>query len=207
MLQAYQVDAHSILMGDGLVREVHSKGHLQVLVAPPSRPAGQLARWVTELCPVRDISYGEDGTGQWLLEPDHRKTLLYQTTDGQAYTLGTETEQGSYPGWGDLPSWLTDVERPGRFHNWVTNKWVLDEAAKLDSDKGQERAWRDSEIARITWLRDRHRDEGEQGLQTTLTAEQYGDLVEYIQALRDWPADVGFPVAASRPAIPAWLVA
>lgn len=67
------------------------------------------------------------------------------------------------------------------------------------------RAWRDAEIVRITWLRDRHRDEVEISVETTLTAEQYAELLAYIKALRDWPATAEFPAEESRPVVPEWV--
>lgn len=69
----------------------------------------------------------------------------------------------------------------------------------------QERAWRDAELARVAWLRDRHRDELDLNLGTTLTAEQFAILLAYIQSLRDWPATELFPDAAQRPEPPSWL--
>ncbi|WP_256589763.1 phage tail assembly chaperone [Pseudomonas sp. Choline-02u-1] len=68
-----------------------------------------------------------------------------------------------------------------------------------------ERAWRDAEIIRITWLRDRHRDEIEIGSDTTQTAEQYAELLAYIKALRDWPAQIEFPAEEFRPVVPEWV--
>jgi hypothetical protein len=53
----------------------------------------------------------------------------------------------------------------------------------------------------------RHRDEQELGRGTTLKAAQYLELLEYRQALRDWPDSSGFPATFSRPSAPAWLVA
>lgn len=206
MLDVYKIDDDEILMGDGAPRQMAKKGDRCVLVVPPARPAGKLARWVTELDPVRDaLAYGDEGTGEWAIKDDYRKIALYQTADGAAYTLKAETDQGAYPGYGELPAWLTDVERPSQFHDWVGSAWVLDAQAKLDNDKKLERAWRDGEISKITWLRDRHRDEVEQGLPTTLTSERYGELVVYIQALRDWTAAEAFPAPASRPTAPDWL--
>lgn len=67
------------------------------------------------------------------------------------------------------------------------------------------RAWRDAEIVRVIWLRDRHRDETELGSDTTLTSEQYIELLGYIKALRDWPAQVEFPAEESRPVVPEWV--
>lgn len=70
-----------------------------------------------------------------------------------------------------------------------------------------ERAWRDGELSRLFDLRDRHRDEVDMGIATTLTAEQFGKLLGYIQQLREWPQAAGFPAALARPVPPEWLAA
>lgn len=67
------------------------------------------------------------------------------------------------------------------------------------------RVWRDAEIVRVSWLRDRHRDEVEVGAEPTLTTAQYTELLAYIKALRDWPATAEFPAEASRPLVPVWI--
>lgn len=67
------------------------------------------------------------------------------------------------------------------------------------------RAWRDAEITRVTWLRDRHRDEVELGDQTSITPEQYTELLAYIRDLRDWPETPEFPAEESRPEEPDWV--
>lgn len=73
-------------------------------------------------------------------------------------------------------------------------------------DPGQSsRNWRDMEIKRVQWLRDRHRDELDIGLESTLTAEQFRQILVYIQALRDWPEASGFPADDSRPIAPGWI--
>lgn len=69
-----------------------------------------------------------------------------------------------------------------------------------------ERAWRDGEILRVQWLRDRHRDEQELNRPTTITLEQFAELLSYMQALRDWPQQSRFPSEQFRPAAPAWIV-
>lgn len=74
-----------------------------------------------------------------------------------------------------------------------------------DDQEAIGRAWRDAEILRVTWLRDRHRDEVEMGAETTISAEQYAELLAYIKALRDWPATVEFPAEESRPVVPEWV--
>ena len=67
------------------------------------------------------------------------------------------------------------------------------------------RAWRDAAISATEWLSARHRDEIDGELSTTLTAEQFSELLSYRQALRDWPESAAFPDQTSRPAEPVWL--
>ncbi|WP_325985601.1 phage tail protein [Pseudomonas protegens] len=68
-----------------------------------------------------------------------------------------------------------------------------------------ERAWRDNELLRTGGLRDRHRDEAEIGIASTLSDDQYSELLGYIQALRAWPQSEYFPLIEHRPAPPFWL--
>lgn len=68
-----------------------------------------------------------------------------------------------------------------------------------------ERAWRNGEIARVSWLRDRHRDEVELGKTLTLTADQFAELLFYMQMLRDWPENQDFPDTVLRPVAPGWI--
>lgn len=79
----------------------------------------------------------------------------------------------------------------------------------LDPDQdytaANERAWRDTEIARVTWLRDRHRDELELGGATSITPSQYAELLVFIQSLRDWPQSEAFPDTPQRPEAPPWI--
>jgi hypothetical protein len=67
-----------------------------------------------------------------------------------------------------------------------------------------ERAWRQSSLSVTEWLVTRHRDEQELGRGTTLKALQYLELLEYRQALRDWPDTGDFPTPVSRPSAPQW---
>ncbi|MDU9391529.1 phage tail assembly chaperone [Pseudomonas sp. zfem002] len=68
-----------------------------------------------------------------------------------------------------------------------------------------ERAWRDRALLQMAELRDRHRDEVELARQTTLTADQYSDVLGYMQLLRDWPQSEFFPGIEHRPAPPVWI--
>lgn len=69
----------------------------------------------------------------------------------------------------------------------------------------EERAWRDARISSIEWLANRHRDELDMQLATTLTAEQFAELLTYRQALRDWPQLELFPDSNHRPVAPLWI--
>lgn len=68
-----------------------------------------------------------------------------------------------------------------------------------------EREWRDMAISQVQWLINRHRDQIEIGLTTTLTEVQFSELLAYVQSLRDWPASPLFPDIAARPPAPEWL--
>ncbi|MBK5003279.1 phage tail protein [Pseudomonas sp. S31] len=69
----------------------------------------------------------------------------------------------------------------------------------------RERAWRDAEVSETEWLVSRHRDEQYMQLATTLTAEQFAELLMYRQALRDWPQTEAFPDSTQRPVAPPWI--
>ncbi|WP_054064293.1 phage tail assembly chaperone [Pseudomonas asplenii] len=68
-----------------------------------------------------------------------------------------------------------------------------------------ERAWRDAELSAVAWYRDRHRDQVEIGAETTLGADQFQELLVYMQALRDWPQSAAFPDLSARPQAPEFL--
>ncbi|MBV4464217.1 hypothetical protein AB7M29_001782 [Pseudomonas sp. F-14 TE3623] len=76
---------------------------------------------------------------------------------------------------------------------------------KRENPWAQERVWRQSILASSQWLTTRHRDEQELGRVTTLTVKHHLELLEYRQALRDWPAAESFPAIAARPEAPDWL--
>jgi hypothetical protein len=87
-------------------------------------------------------------------------------------------------------------------------EWLSVEALSLlqaDTASATERAWRDAELASLVWLRDRHRDQLDIGVETTLSVEQFTELLTYMQALRDWPQSPDFPQSAHRPVAPPWI--
>lgn len=150
--------------------------------APPAVPAGQAAQ------------RSEDGSA-WLLVADHRGTV---------YSTATGAPQ-QHAELGDLPEGLTTIARPGPYHSWLGGGWKLDEAAMFASEQASERAWRDGLLGGLFAPRDRHRDEVDLGIATTLTPEQFAELLAYIQQLRDWPQSEQFPHVEYRPSPPAWL--
>lgn len=78
---------------------------------------------------------------------------------------------------------------------------------KAQQQEAAERTWRDAELNDTQWPVARHRDELDAGTATTLSADQFAELLAYRQALRDWPAAKAFPDSDARPAAPAWLAA
>lgn len=84
--------------------------------------------------------------------------------------------------------------------------WIMhDDALSTDERGARERAWRDEVLASMEWLVNRHRDELDMRLATTLTAEQFAELLVYRQALRDWPQSEAFPDTEMRPIAPILL--
>ncbi|MGZ0702511.1 phage tail assembly chaperone [Pseudomonas sp. L5B5] len=73
--------------------------------------------------------------------------------------------------------------------------------------EARERQWRSDSLEGSQWLAARHRDEQDLGRGTSLSAQQYLQLLEYRQALREWPDAQGFPAVAARPQAPDWLPA
>ena len=75
----------------------------------------------------------------------------------------------------------------------------------LEEQATTERAWRDALLSASDGVVTRHRDEVEEGLATTLTTEQYSELLTYRRQLRDWPQGAEFPQVDHRPIAPPWL--
>lgn len=110
-----------------------------------------------------------------------------------------ESDENPFPGMGyiEVPSAPEDT----RFF------WDAElQAFFLPPSAAAEREWRDAELAQMMALRDRHRDQLEIGGATTLTAEQYAEVLVYMQALRDWPQSEAFPDSSARPVPPTFLM-
>jgi hypothetical protein len=108
--------------------------------------------------------------------------------------FGCSQDSGAYPNQGEV-----DEDDP-RYIAWL-NMW----SPALPELTEPERTWRDSELESVIWLRDRHRDQLELGSDTTLTVEQFRELLVFMQALRDWPQSEQFPVIEYRPVAPPWI--
>lgn len=96
---------------------------------------------------------------------------------------------------------------PGKIRSHVDGLPVLIDPpqASVEELAELERRWRDGELLAVTWLRDRHRDQIDIATSTTLTAEQFTELLGYMQQLRDWPQSEAFPMVEHRPVPPAWV--
>lgn len=68
-----------------------------------------------------------------------------------------------------------------------------------------ERIWRDEQLQATEWIVSRQRDELDMQRPTTLTTDQFAQLLQFRQRLRDWPAAGAFPTEADRPQAPDWL--
>jgi len=69
----------------------------------------------------------------------------------------------------------------------------------------RERRWRDLQLQVSDPLVARHRDEREMESDTSISAEEYTDLLGFRAALRQWPESSAFPEPSGRPVAPTWL--
>lgn len=116
---------------------------------------------------------------------------------------------------------VTNVDPSDRYHPdlvWLpcsedTKPGWLFEQGKFQFDSqlhhadliAMQRIWRDARLQATEWLVMRHRDELAMTISATLTAQQYSELLNYRQHLRDWPTSASFPDQSSAPAPPEWL--
>lgn len=76
---------------------------------------------------------------------------------------------------------------------------ILVEAKELQKTKNNElkcnylRELRNVELDGLSWLVERHKEEVELGIDTTLLSEEYQKILRYKQYLRDIPQDSNFP--------------
>ncbi|WP_025856854.1 phage tail assembly chaperone [Pseudomonas sp. CHM02] len=104
-------------------------------------------------------------------------------------------------------------EITGKFANsqyGYAEEWVEEESPELTlvspaQSAAFERFLRDQQLKVLVWLRDRHRDQLEIGVDPTLSHDQFKALLVYMQVLRDWPQSPEFPNSEHRPVAPAWV--
>jgi len=99
---------------------------------------------------------------------------------------------------------------PGESLKLENGRVVIVPAPEIDTVErlvALERYWRSQQLAQTDAVVTRHRDELEDGLETTLTPAQYAELQVYRRSLRNWPEAGEFPLAEHRPVAPPWLVA
>ncbi|MEN2396956.1 hypothetical protein [Pseudomonas halotolerans] len=114
----------------------------------------------------------------------------------------------------------TSVDPTERFHpdlSWVAcpadvkPDWLVSDGkfgppTINDSEQADaERMWRNTELQSTEWLVTRHRDEQDLAQETTLTTEQFAELLGYRLALRDWPQSEHFPDSQYRPVVLPWI--
>ncbi|QXH37729.1 phage tail assembly chaperone [Pseudomonas muyukensis] len=92
-------------------------------------------------------------------------------------------------------------ENDERYVSFIRRMNIVNAVGAVSAERG----WRDKMLAGAVWLRDRHRDQLEIGATTTLTADQFAELLVFMQALRDWPQSEAFPDVSARPVPPAFL--
>lgn len=95
------------------------------------------------------------------------------------------------------------------YQQWLASGGVplpaIHESALEPDPATDARAWRNQELATSQWLVDRDRDEQAAGSPMTLSSDQYHELLDYRQDLRDWPSITNFPKDFSKPLAPVWL--
>lgn len=102
-------------------------------------------------------------------------------------------------------------EKDGFKIKWNGSEWIYEgiqtekeeQREKTQEEKAADvRAERDRRIDAIRWRIERYQTQAAAGLETTDTAEQYKAILLYVQALRDVPAQAGFPDAIEWPEEP-----
>jgi len=166
--------------------------------ATPTEPPASNARQI----PVYRDDHGRAPqnwpAGSWMLVPDYRAVPLFRTADGSAFML-----DDTYTGLGDLPTFLTDEERPSAAHVWQNDEWTLDVGIETDLLAATARAQQATLLAeadqRVAPLMDGF------VLDELTTAEEalLKALSQYRKALRAVTAQTGFPRTINWPVKPA----
>ena len=111
------------------------------------------------------------------------------------YFVSEAGEYFAYEDYAVVPDGMTSVTEADA---------ILATTVVIDSAQ-TEREWRNGELINHQWLATRHRDESDLERAHTLTPEQFKQLLNYLQALRDWPQASDFPATEYRPEPPGWI--
>lgn len=84
--------------------------------------------------------------------------------------------------------------------SWYLKGYAPEKPAEQKA--AEARAERDRRINAIRWRIERYQTQAAAGMETTDTAEQYKAILLYVQALRDVPAQAGFPDVIEWPEEP-----
>lgn len=98
---------------------------------------------------------------------------------------------------------IEDTEHSVSDYMQINGEFVLTSSAEaIEQKQAEARAERDRRIEAIRWRIERYQTQAAAGLETTDTAEHYKAILLYVQALRDVPAQAGFPDAIEWPEEP-----
>ncbi len=131
---------------------------------------------------------------QWVIKPDYRKVKVYnkQTLQEVKKELGEELTENETL----IPPPIEQLQnQPSykqiRWSNELNNWEIYDdtEIARQIFNRNRE-----NKLKETDWMILRHQDEIARTVQTTLTNEQYQELLNYRQALRDMPEDPNFDI-------------
>ncbi|MBO9552443.1 phage tail assembly chaperone [Pseudomonas sp.] len=129
---------------------------------------------------------------------------VYVARDVKGFWSEENRPEGSKSIGDDVHQKLLAGEASGKWINWSTSPPSLKDP-ELNVNPATERVWRDAALIKPCAVRDRHRDEQELLIPTTLSPERYVELLEHIQKLRDWPQSASFPDTSQRPTAPVWF--
>lgn len=88
----------------------------------------------------------------------------------------------------------------------VENGDVITKEKPVEHQQEISRTIRNNEIESSMWVAERHRGQIELGIKTSISDNEFKDLLSYHQSLRDWTEHPGWPYV-DMPIAPDWLAA
>lgn len=177
------------------------KPHLSVIDEPPTVPEGHVAVWHTVLDPIMSHTFGNPGTGEWIVLEDNRKVDIYRKTNGEKYEFDK-----NYKGLGPIPEHLTDKPRPTPDHLWKDTDWWIDPvtaaAAEEATIKSSVDAKIQTELARINSVILPLQDAVELDIATEDEVDLYKQWRTYRVLINRVSTQAGYPLNVDWPASP-----